>query len=307
MAVLGAVGGACSSDAPTESEPDPPAPVCAAGDLLVSSRFTDRVLRYNGRTGAFLTTFAQGDGLDNPNGIAFGAGGDLFVGLGDLDAVLRFDGRTGRFVSEFVAPGAGGLVSPRDLTLHPNGNLLVASGGGDQVLEFSASDGRFVRVAAEHPDLDGPVGLAVGPDGILYVSGGISGGIFLFDVETGAFIRRIAPDFGNVTGLLPAPDGSLFAASGIEGEVRAYDPGTGRLLRVVARGGGLSIPIGITLDAEGNLLVAAFEADAVKLYDPDDASFLRDFVAPRTGGLDGTHFFAFVPPENALPDGACSL
>lgn len=280
--------------------------MCAAGDLLVSSRFSDQVIRYNAETGAFLTVFAQGGGLDNPNGIVFGTDGDLYVGQGDLNSVLRFDGRTGGQGTEFVPPGTGGLSGPRGLALHPNGNLLVASGISDQVLEFDGADGSFVRVAAEHPDLDGPVGIAVGPGNVLYVSGGISGGIFLFNANTGDHMRTIAADFENVTGLLPTSDGMLYAASGVLGEVRAYDPATGEMQGVVARGGNLSIAIGIAQGADGNLLVAAFEADAVKAYDPATATFLGNRVPPGSGGLDGTHFFAFVPPDNALPDGACS-
>jgi hypothetical protein len=37
-----------------------------AQDLLVSSRFTDQILRYDGTTGAFVGVFAQGGGLNNP-------------------------------------------------------------------------------------------------------------------------------------------------------------------------------------------------------------------------------------------------
>ena len=65
-------------------------PARAHGDLLVSSRFTDNVLRYDAHTGAFKGVFAAGNGLDNPNGIAYGPDERLYVGLGDVARVLRF-------------------------------------------------------------------------------------------------------------------------------------------------------------------------------------------------------------------------
>lgn len=230
----------CGGDEPI----GPGNPVCMAGDILVSSRFTDNVLRYAAEDGAFLEVFADGGGLDNPNGIVFAGGDELYVALGDLGSVLRFDGRTGGFVSEFVAAGVGGLTSPRGLAIHPNGNLLVAGGRPDEVLEFDGASGSLVRVAASHPDLDGPVGLTVGQDGVLYVSSGITGGVFLFDANTGAFIRRVGADFPNTTGVLIDSDGALLVASGSASEVRRYDPVTGNFLGMAPRVAGFPLPSG---------------------------------------------------------------
>src|SRR4051794_32393209 len=74
----------------------------AAQDLLVSARFTDTVLRYDAKSGAFKGVFASGNGLKNPNGLAIGPDGNLYVGLGDEGTVMRFDGQTGAFISRFV-------------------------------------------------------------------------------------------------------------------------------------------------------------------------------------------------------------
>ncbi len=82
-----------------------------AGDLLISSRFSNNVLRYDAESGAFIGVFATGSGLANPNGIAYGPDGNLYVGLGDTGTVMRFNGLTGSFIDQFVTGEASGECS----------------------------------------------------------------------------------------------------------------------------------------------------------------------------------------------------
>src|SRR6185436_467470 len=106
-----------------------PASTLSAGDLLVSSRFNSRVLRYNAATGTFVGVYASGWGVANPNGIAFGPDGNLYVGNGDEGRVLKFDGQSGDFLGSFVTPSTpGGLAGCRAILFGPDGNLYVDSG-----------------------------------------------------------------------------------------------------------------------------------------------------------------------------------
>jgi hypothetical protein len=81
-------------------------------NLFVSSSFSSppAVLEYNGTTGAFVTSFASGNGLRIPQGLAFGPNGDLFVSNSDTSSVLEYNGTTGALVGTFAS--GGGLVSP---------------------------------------------------------------------------------------------------------------------------------------------------------------------------------------------------
>src|SRR5262249_27563785 len=73
------------------------------------------VLRYDGRTGAFMDAFVPetSGGLGVPTGPLFGPDGNLYLrsGLGGPGAVLRSEGPRGAFIDQFVASGSGGLVS----------------------------------------------------------------------------------------------------------------------------------------------------------------------------------------------------
>jgi streptogramin lyase len=77
------------------------------------------ILRFDGKTGAFIDTFvAPNSGGLKPLSIIFGPGGDLYVGYADTkiltadphtSAVLRFNGTNGAFIDQFVPPDSGGL------------------------------------------------------------------------------------------------------------------------------------------------------------------------------------------------------
>ena len=68
----------------------------------------DRVLEYDGLSGAFVQEFVTaGDGgLDEATALRFGPNGNLFVaatpGESTAGAVFQFDGATGAFIDEFI-------------------------------------------------------------------------------------------------------------------------------------------------------------------------------------------------------------
>ncbi|WP_164928607.1 NHL repeat-containing protein [Gloeobacter violaceus] len=74
-----------------------------------------RVDQYDGVTGAFIGTFASGNGLSNPTGLAFGPDGNLYVADSDTSSILEFNGSTGAYEGIFVPTGSGDLGSPDDI------------------------------------------------------------------------------------------------------------------------------------------------------------------------------------------------
>jgi hypothetical protein len=150
------------------------------GNLYVIAADKSEVLRYDGRTGAFLGTFVPSGsgGLGIPISMAFGPDGNLYVANSRLHddtggGILRFEGQDGpnpgAFLGTFVAPGSGGLEHPLSVIFGPGGNLYVGSAGlkaGDygasphtsEVLRYDGTTGAFLGtfVAADSGGLRFP-------------------------------------------------------------------------------------------------------------------------------------------------------
>lgn len=173
------------------------------GNLYVIGIRSDNVVRFDGRTGAFIDEFvASGSGgIDAPHGMVFGpdANGDwrrdLYVGSRDTDEVMVYCGRTGDFIRVFVSAGSGGLEKPHDLIFRFNGDLLVTSHTTDEVLLYRRRSGDFVRafVAAGSGGLARPhsmefaIGQPGGPFFSLYVTSVMSDNVLRYNAFTGAF------------------------------------------------------------------------------------------------------------------------
>ncbi len=211
------------------------------GNLYVSSgtNTSGQILRYDGKTGAFLGVFAQGSGMKRPYGNAFGPDGNLYVASFRSDQILKFDGKTGAFISVFAkgdGTAAGLLNGPNDLLFGPGGKLYVTTQGSvadgtgsitykfdSQVLSYDVATGAGeVFAPAPTPTPNGAgfislLGLVFGPDGLLYTSD-FGGGIRSYNTASKALVQTIdtgklfggsiATTVGNMTF---GTDGSLYA------------------------------------------------------------------------------------------------
>ena len=86
-----------------------------------------------GSSGAFIDTFATGNGLKRPCGNAFGPDGNLGVAQLAQRPDLRCDGRTGPFIDVFAQDDgmpAGLLNGPHDLVVGPDGLLSTTDCAG---------------------------------------------------------------------------------------------------------------------------------------------------------------------------------
>ncbi len=266
-----------------------------AEDILVASRFTDNVLRFDAVTGSFKGVFASGNGMANPNGLAIGPDGKLYVALGDIPVILRFEATTGQFIDRFVfddpatsADETGGLASPRAIAFGAEGDLYVASGASDKIIRYDGRTGRLVGVAGEGGGLRGPVGVAVRADGTVIAGGALSNGVYVY--RNGTFLRRCAMTslHPSITGVLVAPDGRVFAATAQRNTVLRVNIDT-CAIETFATGGGLNTGIYMSYDAAGNLLVGSFQNSTVIRYDKNSGQPIGQVMAPGAGGLSGTH------------------
>jgi sugar lactone lactonase YvrE len=195
-----------------------------------------------------------------------------------------------KHVDGFVTEGSGGLMTPRGSVFGPDGNgdaaqdLYVASGNSDEVLRYDGVTGAFIDafVPAGSGGLDGPVDLAFGPDGNLYVSSLGNGQVLKYD-SSGAFIEVAVSGLSVPLGLTFDGDGQLYIANQNTNEVLRFD-GANVSVFVSAGSGGLARPRQGVFGPDGNFYVASADTNQVLRYNGLTGAFVDVFAATTLGG-----------------------
>jgi DNA-binding beta-propeller fold protein YncE len=190
--------------------------------------------------------------------------------------------------------------------------LLVCSFGADAVHRFDLDDGSYLGDLGPSDDLDGALGIVVGPDGDIYVASEESNMVLRFGGADGAFVSRFVSDdprtrdideSGGLSGpgaVLFGPDDALYVSSFDSDAILRYDGATGAFIDVfVAAGdGGLNGPdAGTVFGPDGDLYVPGYYSNAIARYDGTTGASLGDFTptelldAPRTVVFEGEHMY----------------
>ena len=210
------------------------------GNLYVSSAGTSQVLRYDGRTGAFMDVFAS-DFINRAGFLAFGPDSKLYVSNVD-GRVTRYDGSTGEFIDVFAQTPELGF--PVGLAWMGDYMYVTDFNPPGQVLRFDANSGDFVDVfstAAVQPLY--PV---FQDDGDLLVSDYASSRILELDSDGNIKNSFSAPQLSGPVGMLELSDGSLFVNSWNNGQMFRLDSTTGEVL---SQWGGITQPNDVILMA----------------------------------------------------------
>lgn len=189
--------------------------------------------------------------------------------------------------------------------------LLVCSFTADAVHRFDVDTGEFLGNLGETDDLDGALGITLGPDGQIYVASEESNMVLRYDGATGAFVDRFVADdpktpedeTGGLSGpgaVLFGPDGQLYVSSFDSDAILRYDGATGAFVDVfVAIGdGGIDGPdAGTVFGPDGNLYVPGYYSNTIPYYDGATGMALGDFTPtdmlaePRTLVFEGDHLY----------------
>ncbi len=242
------------------------------GNYYLTDMTNHAIRRVDAKTG-IITTFAgtgkagySGDGgpadkaeLKQPHSLQFGADGNLYIcDIGNH--VIRCVDMKTKIITTFAGTGKAGvtpdgapikgtpLKGPRSMDVDKDGNFWLATREGNQVFKIDPKAGIIHHIAgtgksgftghggpAKDALLSGPKGIAVAPDG----------NVWLADCESHS-IRMIDMKSGNI---------ELIAGTGVKGNGTDANP----LKCEMAR------PHGVFVDADGSVFIGDSESHRVRV------------------------------------------
>ncbi|MBS3973843.1 MAG: NHL repeat-containing protein [Actinobacteria bacterium] len=239
-----------------------------------------------------------------------GPDGSIYIIDSQHRAVMRFT-PDGRFIEMFRGPEDDPLISPSRMTVSSDGLMYIVETQQDRVrvLDSAGNDAGSFNIPR-------PVSVAVSDDRI--VVGSIMG-FAILDKE-GSPIEIIGSrgqadyQFDYVHGVAIAENGNIFVADSFNNRLSAYDadgnrlwivrtgmPGNqadmedGRLTvreaedQVLKGQDALQLPLGITLDGAGRIVVADMFECTLAVFNAEDGSFVGKFG--NVGAEDGKFFY----------------
>jgi sugar lactone lactonase YvrE len=214
------------------------------GNLYASSFLSDKILRYDGKTGQFLDVFASGNqqagGLNGPNGLLFAPDGFLYVTTQGSVArndradfsdnfpsqVLRYNPVSKEFsifASPDPSPRSFGFASLLGMAIGPVDGDLYVSDFANDIRRYNLKSGELIEVLPTNytgtsPSSNFIGSLAFSPIGNLFAVGfdnranaGNAGAVLRFNGATGDPL----PATGKENAIFVSPDSKLQRPIGI--------------------------------------------------------------------------------------------
>jgi streptogramin lyase/4-amino-4-deoxy-L-arabinose transferase-like glycosyltransferase len=207
-------------------------------------------------------------GLLQPRGIAVAADGRVFVAESGGSKVVVY-APAGDIIGRIPA-GAATFSEPTDLAIKGE-SLFVLDGGAGELWRFNLDGSDPLQIAADPLILDRSRGVAVGPDGRVWVASAPAALVAAINPEDGTDVRFAVP----LEGTAAQPVDTAVTAGG---DVYVAEAARNMLLRL-APGGGVErtwqLPLAnsldgahLALDASGGLYVTDPEGGRVERRDP---------------------------------------
>ena len=180
---------------------------------------------------------------------------------GTVQVIDRRSGKTTKMLHGFKAP--------HDAIKLGDGSILVNELGSKSLIRASGEHGKDRHVVVG--GLEGPVGMAAGPKGMVYVTEAFSGQVSM--IESNGEKVVVARDLKMPEGIALAPDGRLIVAEVGAKRIVQIDPNNGAVTEIagnlpiglVAAPGGLptNIPTGVGVGASGTIYFSSDVENAI--------------------------------------------
>lgn len=235
--------------------------VDAAGNVYVVDTDLQRISVFDSK-GKFVRSWGgPGNGpsqFQEPVDVAIDPKGEVVV-LDSTTDFLKVFSPHGTPLRQIGGPALG-AYHPRGLAIDPSGNIFIADAGGANLIEL-APNGSVIAKLGQRGNNPGqiaePVGVAVATDGTLFVTDTANNRLSHFG-PTFTYIQGWAlPKSASVIGphVAVLPDRSILVSDPPNSRVIHLDP-SGQLVDQLGGPGELNQPVGITVDAQGNIYVA---------------------------------------------------
>lgn len=241
---------------------------------------------FTGPAGALQLVFeaASGDDFGRPHDIVLSPDHRyLYVADNSNDRIVVLDPQSMKTVGIF---GEGEVGEPHDVVFDAKGRLLVADTTNSRIAiyEVSAASGRLVD--SIEGDFRRTEGVAVHPNGRIYVTGAGSDNLLVY--ENGSAIRNVG-GLSSPHDVEVAPDGSVWVADSNADRMVRFDENLNPLQYVAGPPYNFNGPRYMDFDDKGRMYIADKYSNQVKILSPELKLILT--VGTRESGMGPGVFY----------------
>jgi len=188
-------------------------------------------------------------------------------------------GNDGEWIKTVGTGAEGGFKTPKGIAVGPGDVIVVADTGHHRVQVFD-KDGAFLRAFGTRGSGDGefesPEGVAVATDGTIYVTDTGNNRVQVFTPE-GEFVEVLSDlALKDPRDVDVGPDGTIYIASTGNNAVLVLPKGdVTKKWTLNDAGGKLNGPVGVSVDATGNIIIADSGNKRITVFKAEDRSDLE--------------------------------